>query len=128
VLVDIATLTGAMKVALGLRTGGVFATSPRLAAALQRDGDVVDEPLWPMPLAGDYGSLLRSEVADANNAPGNPGAITAALFLQPFTAGLPWAHLDIAGPARASADDGVIAKGATGFGARLLAQWVASLG
>jgi leucyl aminopeptidase len=128
VLVDAATLTGAMKVALGLRTAGVFATEPRLAAALQRAGAAVGEPVWPMPLHRDYDALLGSPVADATNAPGNPGAITAALFLQPFTGGLPWAHLDIAGPARAPEDDGLFTKGATGFGARLLARWVASLG
>jgi len=127
-LVDIATLTGAMKIALGLRTGGLFATDDRLAAALTRAGATVGEPLWRMPLQADYAGLLRSDVADANNAPGNPGAITAALFLQPFTRGLPWAHLDVAGPARAPQDDGLLTKGATGFGARLLARWVASLG
>lgn len=128
VLVDIATLTGAMKVALGLRTGGLFATDDRLAAALTRSGAATGELLWRLPLQADYAGLLRSDVADANNAPGNPGAITAALFLQPFTRGVPWAHLDVAGPARAPADDGLLTKGATGFGARLLARWVASLG
>ena len=128
VLVDIATLTGAMKVTLGLRTGGLFATEDRLAASLERAGKDVDEPLWRLPLAREYAGGLRSEVADANNSPGGPGAITAALFLQPFTAGLPWAHLDIAGPARSAQVDGVVPKGATGFGARLLARWVESLG
>jgi leucyl aminopeptidase len=124
VLVDIATLTGAMKVSLGLRTGGLFATDDRLAAALQRAGTDAGEPLWRLPLARDYAGSLHSQVADATNAPGNPGAITAALFLQPFTAGLPWAHLDIAGPARSLKAAGALAKGASGFGARLLARWV----
>ncbi|HZZ97572.1 MAG TPA: leucyl aminopeptidase family protein [Jatrophihabitantaceae bacterium] len=127
VLVDVATLTGAMKVALGMQTGGVFATTDELAAALITAGDAAGEPLWRMPLVADYESALDSDVADANNAPGNPGAITAALFLQHFTGGLPWAHLDIAGPARATKDDGMFTKGATGFGARLLAGWVQSL-
>jgi leucyl aminopeptidase len=127
VLVDVATLTGAMKIALGMRTAGCFATSAELGAALAAAGDASGEPIWPMPLAADYESQLGSHVADANNAPGNPGAITAALFLQHFTGGLPWAHLDIAGPARAPKDDGIRTKGATGFGARLLAEWVASL-
>ncbi|MEO8887892.1 MAG: peptidase M17, partial [Jatrophihabitantaceae bacterium] len=126
-LVDIATLTGAMKVALGLRTGGLFASDGGLARALARAGDAAGESLWRLPLESDYASTLRSEVADANNAPGSPGAITAALFLQPFTAGLPWAHLDIAGPGRAPEDDGILSKGATGFGARLLARWIESL-
>ena len=128
VLVDVATLTGAMKIALGVQTGGLFATTDELAGQLVRAGDAAGEQLWRMPLAADYEVALDSDVADANNAPGNPGAITAALFLQHFTGGLPWAHLDIAGPARAAKDDGMITKGATGFGARLLARWVESLG
>jgi leucyl aminopeptidase len=127
VLLDIATLTGAMKVALGLRTAGLFATDDRLAAALIVAGASVDEPLWRLPLHEDYLSSLDSSVADANHAPGNPGAITAALFLRAFTGGLPWAHLDVAGPARAAADSGYLSRGATGFGARLLARWVESL-
>ena len=126
VLVDVATLTGAMKVALGLRTAGLFATEDRLARGLVRAGEATGEPLWRLPLAADYAPTLSSDIADANNSPGNPGAITAALFLQPFTGGLPWAHLDIAGPARAPADDAVFSKGATGFGARLLARWIGS--
>jgi leucyl aminopeptidase len=127
VLVDVATLTGAMKTALGLRTGGLFATTDELAAQLVAAGAESGEPLWRMPLAADYEGSLHSDVADANNAPGNPGAITAALFLQHFTGGLPWAHLDIAGPARADDDDGILTKGATGFGARLLFSWLERL-
>jgi leucyl aminopeptidase len=127
VLVDVATLTGAMKVALGLRTGGLFATEDDLAAGLVASGRAAGEPLWRMPLAADYEHTLHSAVADANNAPGSPGGITAALFLQHFTGGLPWAHLDIAGPARAPKNDGIRVKGATGFGARLLARWIESL-
>jgi leucyl aminopeptidase len=127
VLVDIATLTGAMKVALGLDTGGLIATSDALGAALVAAGSVTGEPLWRLPLPVEYESLLDSSVADATNAPGNPGGITAALFLRPFTAGLPWAHLDVAGPARAGKDDGMFTQGATGFGTRLLANWIASL-
>jgi leucyl aminopeptidase len=128
VLVDLATLTGAMKVALGLRVGGLFATTDSLAAALVAAGRASGEPLWRLPLATDYQGTLRSDVADAQNSPGNPGGITAALFLQPFTGGLPWAHLDIAGPARATEDDGILSRGGTGFGARLIARWVESLG
>ncbi len=127
VLVDIATLTGAMKVALGLRTGGLFATSDELAAGLVAAGQACGEPLWRLPLEHDYADRLTSAVADADNAPGNPGGITAALFLEWFTAGLPWAHLDIAGPARAAKEDGSRSAGATGFGARLLATWVEQL-
>jgi len=127
VLVDVATLTGAMKIALGLHTAGLFATSDPLARALLRAADDTGEPLWRMPLDTDYDGLLASSIADANNSPGNPGAITAALFLKAFAGDVPWAHLDIAGPARALKDDGMFTKGATGFGARLLARWVESL-
>ena len=127
VLVDVATLTGAMKVALGLRTGALFATTDDLAAGLIAAGDATGEPLWRLPLEADYESALRSDIADATNSPGNPGAITAALFLQHFRGDVPWAHLDIAGPARAVKDDGLRSQGATGFGARLLARWVESL-
>jgi leucyl aminopeptidase len=124
VLLDVATLTGAMKVALGLRTAGVFATSDHLVRALTLAAVAADEPIWRMPLQQDYSSLLSSEVADVNNAPGNPGAITAALFLRPFAGDVPWAHLDIAGPARSSTDADVVTNGATGFGTRLLAEWI----
>jgi leucyl aminopeptidase len=126
-IVDIATLTGAMKVALGLRTAGLFATTDDLAGALLAAGSVTGEPLWRLPMPVEYESALDSAIADAVNAPGNPGAITAALFLRPFAAGVPWAHLDVAGPARATKDDGMFTQGATGFGARLLAAWVESL-
>jgi leucyl aminopeptidase len=124
VLVDVATLTGAMKVALGTKTAGLFATSDALADALLTAGARAGEPLWRMPLAGEYTELLESTVADANNAPGGPGGTTAALFLRPFAGDLPWAHLDVAGPARAGSDDGEIVKGGTGFGARTLLRWL----
>jgi leucyl aminopeptidase len=127
VLVDLATLTGANKIALGLRVAGLFASDDDLAAQLIAAGAASGEPLWRMPLARDYEYTLSSHIADATNAPGNPGAITAALFLRHFTDGLPWAHLDIAGTARAAKDDGMYSKGATGFGARLLARWVGTL-
>ena len=125
-LVDVATLTGAMKVALGLRTGGLFATTDDLADALLAAGDAVGEPLWRLPMPSDYESTLASDIADCQNSPGNPGGVTAALWLRPFAGDVPWAHLDIAGPARSPEPDGVVAKGATGFGARLLANWVQS--
>ena len=128
VVVDIATLTGAMKIALGLGTGGLFATSDGLAAALTAAGAATGEPLWRLPMPVEYERLLDSPIADATNSPGNPGGITAALFLRPFVKDVPWAHLDVAGPARAAEDDGMFARGATGFGARLLAAWVESLG
>jgi leucyl aminopeptidase len=123
-VVDIATLTGGIKVALGTRTAGLFTPSDELAAALARAGDETGEPLWRMPLADDYAELLSSDIADANNSSGQPQAVTAAMFLRPFAGNKPWAHLDIAGPARAGSDRGLVTRGATGFGARLLARWI----
>ncbi|TFV68255.1 UNVERIFIED_ORG: leucyl aminopeptidase [Bacillus sp. AZ43] len=124
VLVDVATLTGAMKVALGARTAGLFATTDGLAEALRAAGVQAGEPSWRMPLLEEHRDLLDSQVADANNAPGGPGGTTAALFLQPFAGDLPWAHLDVAGPARAGSDDAEVVKGGTGFGARTLLHWL----
>jgi leucyl aminopeptidase len=124
VLVDIATLTGAMKIALGLRTGGLFATSDALAGQLLAAAASTGEPLWRMPLPAEYESTLHSDIADATNAPEGPKGVTAALFLRPFAGSVPWAHLDVAGPARADKDDGIWSRGATGFGARLLASWI----
>jgi leucyl aminopeptidase len=123
-LVDVATLTGAMKVALGTRTAGLFATTDGLADALRTAGAQAGEPSWRMPLLEEHRDLLDSAVADANNAPGNPGGTTAALFLQPFAGDLPWAHLDVAGPARAGSDDAEVVKGGTGFGVRTLLHWL----
>jgi leucyl aminopeptidase len=126
VLVDVATLTGAMKVALGTKTAGLFSTTDGLADALGTAGVRAGEALWRMPLLEEHRDLLDSAVADANNAPGNPGGTTAALFLQPFAGSLPWAHLDVAGPARAGSDDAEVVKGGTGFGARTLLRWLES--
>ena len=124
VMIDIATLTGAAKVALGLRTAGLFTAVDELAAELTSAADTTDERLWRLPLLGEYAPLINSDVADGNNAAGSPGATTAALFLRPFAGAVPWAHLDIAGPARAPESEGILTQGATGFGARLLAEWL----
>ena len=129
VVVDLATLTGAVRVALGSSIAALFATDDRLAAALLDAGTASGERLWRMPLAEDYRSALDSPVADLANmalSGGGAGSIDAALFLREFTGGRPWAHLDIAGAARATADDGENTKGATGFGARLLLSWLAA--
>jgi leucyl aminopeptidase len=125
-LVDIATLTGAMKVALGLSIGGYFATDDALADLIDRAAAASGERMWRMPLAEDYERLLESKVADADNAPGGAGAITAALFLQHFTGGLPWAHLDVASVGDSLRDSFEWTKGPSGFGARLLLHWLGS--
>jgi leucyl aminopeptidase len=124
VLVDVATLTGTMKVALGQWTGGFFANDDTLADALTAAGVEAGEPLWRMPLEPDYEDTLTSQIADANNAPGGPGAITAALFLQHFAGDVPWAHLDIASTGDAPTDSFEWTKGPTGFGPRALLTWL----
>ncbi len=123
-LIDIATLTGAMRIALGTETAGYFANDDELAGRLEAAAADTGEPIWRMPLEHRYAKQLKSPVADARNDPGIPGAITAALFLQPFVGDLPWAHLDIAGPARAAEDGPLLCRGATGFGTRLLARYL----
>ena len=123
-LVDVATLTGAMKIALGQRTGGFFATDDALAGLLRVASLAAGEPLWRMPLVDDYEDRLTSKVADADNAGGTPGAITAALFLRHFTGGLPWLHLDVASVGDSPVDAFEYTKGATGFGARALLHWL----
>ncbi len=126
VLVDVATLTGAIKVALGQQVGGLFANDDGLADALLESATSTGEPLWRFPLSSAYEERLSSRVADADNAPSGPGAIIAALFLQHFAGDVPWAHLDIASSGDAPADHYEYSKGPTGFGARLLLDWLGS--
>lgn len=124
VLVDVATLTGAMKVALGQRVGGYFANDEALAVALAAAGAAAGEPLWRFPLHPDYEEKLASKVADADNSVGGPGAITGALFLQHFAGDVPWAHLDLASVGDSPDDSFEWTKGPTGFGARALLSWL----
>ncbi|OUC94988.1 leucyl aminopeptidase family protein [Streptosporangium minutum] len=130
VMVDIATLTGAIGIALGKDLGAVFASDDDLAAELTGAGESTGERLWRMPLIDDYAPALDSGVADlANIEVGSSygaGSITAALFLREFTGKRPWAHLDIAGVGRSSVDEGILSKGATGYGVRLLLEWLSS--
>lgn len=123
-VVDIATLTGAVKVALGQQVGGLFANDDVLAAALAEAGERAGEPLWRFPLHPAYEDRLKSQVADASNDPGGPGAITAALFLQHFVGDVPWAHLDIASVGDVEKEWHEWTVGPSGFGARLLLTWL----
>jgi leucyl aminopeptidase len=124
VLVDVATLTGAMKVALGQGVGGFFANDEALASRLFAAGETAGEPLWRMPLESDYEDTLSSTVADAKNSPGGPGAITAALYLQHFAGDVPWAHLDLASVGDTTKDSYEWTTGPSGFGARALLDWL----
>ncbi len=126
VVVDVATLTGAARIALARVLAPVFATDDALASALVAAGEVSGETLWRMPLADTYRRALDSDVADLTHiAPEvGAGAVTAALFLREFVGERPWAHLDIAGTGRSDVDAGTTAKGGTGFGTRLLLRWL----
>jgi leucyl aminopeptidase len=123
-IVDVATLTGAMKVAVGQRVGGFFANHDGLADAVATAAESAGEPLWRFPLAEVYEEKLSSDVADADNAPGGPGSIVAALFLQHFVGEVPWAHLDIASVGDSPSDYHEWTAGPTGFGARALLTWL----
>ena len=125
-IVDIATLTGAAMAALGTEYAAVVGSDPGVVAQVQRAADAADEPVWELPLARDkYRKLLDSVVADMKNV-GGPyaGATTASIFLSEFVGDVPWAHIDIAGPMNADSDSGWKSKGATGFGTRLLIDYV----
>ncbi len=124
-IVDIATLTGACQRALGKSRAGLMGNNQALMDQLRDAGDRTDETLWQLPLDRRYRKELDSEIADMKNVGGiDGGAITAALFLEEFVDGLPWAHIDIAGTAQIDADDSWRAAGATGFGARLLIDFL----
>jgi leucyl aminopeptidase len=131
VVVDVATLTGAATLGLGRGHAALFTDDDRLASALRQAGERSGEQVWRLPLADDYRRTLDSDVADLCHiatVPGvGAGAVVAALFLREFTGGRRWAHLDIAGPARSERDNGVVSRGGTGFGARLLLRWLESL-
>ncbi|HEX7992639.1 MAG TPA: leucyl aminopeptidase family protein, partial [Streptosporangiaceae bacterium] len=126
-IIDVATLTGAARIALGGSLAVLYSTSDELAATLSASGEASGDLLWRMPLVDDYRTALDSPVADIANVPrsgAGAGSITAALFLREFAGARPWAHLDIAGAARKSADEGELSAGGTGFGTRLLLCWL----
>ena len=109
---------------------GLYATDEPLAQALSAASAASGDLLWRMPLNEDYRYAIESPVADQSNTGRDPslgaGSITAALFLEPFADGVPWAHVDMAGPARADADVDEVSRGATGYGTRLLLHWLES--
>jgi leucyl aminopeptidase len=125
-VVDVATLTGGISIALGRKSTGLFANDDDLARAIEEAADAAGERAWRLPLYDDYKRALDSDVADMKNSGGrDASSITAALFLGEFIEdGLPWAHLDIAGTARAASDADEVTRGGTGTGARTLLEWL----
>nr|MBU6203313.1 leucyl aminopeptidase [Acidobacteriota bacterium] len=120
-IVDIATLTGACAAALGPKMCGVMGNDSKFIDQVLTASKAVDEDAWQLPLERSYRRMLDSYIADMKNVGGGEaGAITAALFLDEFTGGTPWAHLDIAGPMWADNDAGWLQRGATAYGTRLL--------
>lgn len=125
-IIDLATLTGAIVVALGQEHAGLFANNDELAERIFKAGQMSKEKVWRMPLGDAYDKAINSTVADMKNVgdPGSGGSITAAQFLQRFVNNYPWAHLDIAGMAWANKGRDLCAAGASAFGVRLLNQLV----
>lgn len=125
VIVDAATLTGACVVALGETRAALMGTDQKLIDELIRAGEQCGERLWQLPFDDEYGEMIRSEIADIRNV-GNrtAGSITGGWFLRHFVGDLPWAHMDIAGTAWTEHEKPYIARGATGFGVRLMANFV----
>ncbi len=126
IMIDLATLTGAVLVALGNLNAGLFSNNDDLAANLLASSKASGEPLWRLPLSKDYDKIIDTPNADVKNTGGRwAGSITAAQFLQRFANDVPWAHLDIAGTAFGAPKDDICQSWASGYGVRLLNQLVA---
>jgi leucyl aminopeptidase len=124
-VVDVATLTGACMIALGNRYSGLMANDEALAAELLDAAAEAGEPTWRLPLPPEYHKDIESDLADLKNVGDRwGGALVAGLFLQEFVDDRPWAHLDIAGPARSESEDGYLGKGSTGVAVRTLLTWL----
>ena len=127
-MIDLATLTGAILIALGVDRAGIFSNNDDLAAKVSQAGDSVDEPVWRMPIGKDYKKLLKSDIADLRNIGTKArigGSSVAAEFLHSFVENeTPWVHIDIAGTAWHSEALPTKPKGATGFGVRLLDRMI----
>jgi len=124
-VVDIATLTGAISIALGHTASGLMGTDAALVRDLLAAGQRADERAWELPLWDEYRDLNKSEIADIKNSGGRAaGSISAAWFLREFAESFPWAHLDIAGTAYSDRDDPAMGKGPTGMGVRLFSEFL----
>jgi leucyl aminopeptidase len=125
-MVNLATLTGAILVALGKEHAGLFSNNDELSTHLSEAGNATGEKVWRMPLTAEYDKLIDHDVADMKNTSGrNAGSITAAQFLQRFVNKVPWAHLDVAGTAMDSIKSPINQSWASGWGVRLLNRLVA---
>ncbi|MEP3438085.1 MAG: leucyl aminopeptidase [Hoeflea sp.] len=125
IMINLATLTGAVMVALGQHHAGLFSNDDDLSRALTKAGEVTEERVWRLPLSSDYDKMIDSKFADMKNTGGRyAGSITAAQFLKRFVKDTPWAHLDIAGTAMGSPSTDVNQSWASGFGVRLLDELV----
>jgi leucyl aminopeptidase len=123
-IVTIATLTGAAMRTFGTAGAAMMANRPKLAAQLAASGSATDELVWELPFIRRYRPQIDSKIADIKNMGGeNAGTITAALFLEEFTDGRPFGHLDICGPMMTEVDDSWRSVGATAFGTRLLTEF-----
>jgi leucyl aminopeptidase len=130
-IVDIATLTGAASLGLGRQYAAMYTRNKALAHTLAEIGEHTGDRVWHMPLIDDYTDGLDSDIADLNHTADKghygAGSVTAALFLEQFVGSRQWVHLDIAGTARSESDAGENPKGGTGFGVRLLVEWLTSI-
>ena len=129
-LIDIATLTGSATLGLGKQYAALYSRNQKWIKELREAGESSGDRVWHMPLIDDYEIALESDIADINHTADkgdfNAGSVTAALFLEQFVDGANWAHLDIAGVGRAESDAGENPKGGTGWGVRLLLEWIGS--
>lgn len=129
-LIDIATLTGSATLGLGKQYAALYSRNPKWIKDLREAGEISGDRVWHMPLIDDYEVALESDIADINHTADKgdfkAGSVTAALFLEQFVDKVNWAHLDIAGVGRAESDSGENPKGGTGWGVRLLLEWIGS--
>ncbi|MDD5182131.1 MAG: leucyl aminopeptidase [Candidatus Nanoarchaeia archaeon] len=125
-IIDLATLTGAVVVALGVHTIGMFSNDSKAAQLLEDAGKKVYERVWSFPMFQEYKDDIKSEIADLRNLgpKGQAGSINGAVFLEPFAENTPWVHLDIVGVAFLDKERGYLPKGGTGTGLRLLVEFL----
>lgn len=130
-LIDVATLTGAATLGLSRHFAALYTRDDAMAKTFNEIGEYTGDRIWQMPLVDDYAIALESDIADMNHTADKydfqAGSVTAALFLERFAGHRRWFHLDIAGPARSESDSGENPKGGTGYGVRMLTEWMAQL-